>query len=67
VLDRGANGTWKLTTRLSEGQNEQVGMYRADGTLVSGTLQNGVSVEQTTGKELLELWKKKGLPVGGEK
>ena len=67
VLDRGANGTWKLTTRLSEGQNEQVGMYRTDGTLVSGTLQNGVSVEQTTGKELLELWKKKGLPVGGEK
>jgi hypothetical protein len=66
VLDKGDNNTWKLTTRLAEGQKEQTGIYRADGTLLSGTLQNGASVEQTTGKELLALWQSKGLPVSGE-
>ncbi len=64
VLDQGENNTWKLTTRLAEGQKEQVGVFRSDGTLISGTLQNGASVETTTGKDLLELWQKKGLPVG---
>jgi hypothetical protein len=64
VLDQGENNTWKLTTRLAEGQKEQVSIFRSDGTLISGTLQNGASVETTTGKDLLELWQKKGLPVG---
>lgn len=64
VLDQGENNTWKLTTRLAEGQKEQTSIFRADGTLISGTLQNGASVEATSGKDLLELWQKKGLPVG---
>ncbi|HLP85084.1 MAG TPA: hypothetical protein VK157_12105 [Phycisphaerales bacterium] len=63
VLDKGPNDTWKLTTRLAEGQNEQTQIFRADGTLLSGTLQNGIHVEPTTLQDLIELWKKKGLPI----
>lgn len=56
-------GAWTLTTRLIEGQPEQVSTFDANGGLLRTTLPNGIIAEPTTGQELLSLWKSKGLPV----
>lgn len=69
VLDRDPDreGVWKLATRLSEDQPDQVSWYKDSGELIRSDLPAGRVSEPTTPADLLALWKTKGLPVGGEK
>ena len=64
-LERPANdkGTWKLTTRLAEGTPETTSLYAPNGALVQGDMGSGIISEVSSVKDLLDLWKKKGLPL----
>jgi len=54
---------WKLTSRLAEGQPDQTLQLDSEGNLVKGTLPGGLQTEPIELKDLLTLWKGKGLPV----
>ena len=54
---------WRITSRLGEGQPEQSMLVDKDGRTIRSTLPGGVISEPIELKELLELWKSKGLPV----
>jgi hypothetical protein len=54
---------WKLSTRLSEDQPEQVSYFSKDATLLRTELGSGAIAEPTSGDRLLQVWKSKGLPT----
>ncbi len=54
---------WKLTTRLAEGMPETTSYYQPDGTLTKGDAGTGIVSEIIPLTELIDLWKKKGLPM----
>lgn len=54
---------WKVTSRLGEGQPEQTMLLDKDARLIRATMAGGVVSEPIELKELLALWKSKGLPT----
>lgn len=63
LLEHQPDGSWKLTTRLSEDRPPQVSRYDETGNLIRTDASDGTVWQPTTPQRLMEIWKSKGLPV----
>jgi hypothetical protein len=58
-----APGTWRITTRMTEDKEPRVSLYRSSGELISTRHPDGTIMEPTTFQRLVDLWRRKGLPM----
>ena len=56
-------GSWRLTTRMTEDEEPRVSLYKSSGELISSRQSDGVIMVRTTLERLVELWRRKNLPM----
>jgi hypothetical protein len=56
-------GSWRLTTRMTEDKEPRVSLYKSTGELISSRQSDGVIMEPITLDRLVELWRRKNLPM----
>ncbi|MCC6661005.1 MAG: hypothetical protein IT437_08990 [Phycisphaerales bacterium] len=55
--------SWRLTTRMTEEKEPRVSLYKSTGELISSRQADGAVMEPTTLDRLVELWRRKNLPM----